>query len=312
MTVGSDKPRRAYAGNRFILELDGVPAGVLTSVDGGQFKSEAIAQKVGSQGLVTQYPGRQKFEDITIQVGTSMSQGFWDWMKASIDTKPTRKNGAIVACDFDGNERSRRTFKDALISEIQFPALDASAKTPAFIQVKISPEFMDYDKKGGKKTNNGVTLEKQKMFVPANYKITVQRIDAGITKHVVKVDPITIKQNIIVNAIGSELYPRIEAGRVDHPVISVYVPENYVQPWMTWWKSFVGEMKHDSSNEAWASIAFLASDVSTELMTLKFEGVGITGLTFDKHDAGGEGIRTVKVDLYTEKMSFEGGAGVAG
>jgi phage tail-like protein len=311
-TLGSDKGSRAFAISRFILELDGVNCGVLLSVDGGNFKSEAIAQQVGPEGLVTRYPGRQKFEDITITVGTSMAPGFWNWIASSIAMNPQRKTGAIVACDFDGNERARRSFRDALIAEIQFPACDAKAKSPAAMTVKISPEYMEYSSSmGPKRTNPETSLTKQKMWVPANYRLSLEKIDGGTTRHVTKIDSITIKQPIIVNPIGNMKWASLEGGRVEQPTLSVYVPETYSSPWYKWWKSFVGEMEHDPSNESTASLEFLASDCSTTLMTLSFQGVGITGLTFDKHDGGGDQIHTIKVELYTEQMTFSPGAGTA-
>src|SRR5579871_2135454 len=261
---GNDK--RAFANARFYLELDGQRVGVLQSVDGGQFKSEAIGQQVGSEGLVTKYPGRQKFDEITLSAGTSMSPGFWKWIKASIDNNYQRRTGAIVACDFDGNERARRTFSEALISEIQFPALDAKAKSPSYIQVKIAPEYLEYKRAdGAKQTNPESSLSKQKMFVPANYQVTLENMPKEITKHVVKVDAITVKQNIIQNPICNEKWARIEPGRIEQPTLSMYVPETYSKPWYDWWKSFVGEMNHDPGNETTGSIVYLAADCTTQL-----------------------------------------------
>src|SRR5947207_12897602 len=102
MGLTNDKKRRVFAGARFYLEPDGINAAIVQSIDGGQFKSEAIGQQVGGEGLVTKYPGRQKFDEITLTIGTSMTDDFWKWIKESIDNKPSRRNGAIVACDFDG------------------------------------------------------------------------------------------------------------------------------------------------------------------------------------------------------------------
>ncbi len=308
--LGTEKQQRAFANGRFHLELDGVNVGMLQSVDGGHFKSEAIGQQVGGEGLVTKYPGRQKFEEITVTAGTSMAPAFWKWIKASIDNNYTRRTGAIVACDFDGCERARRTFSEALISEIQFPQLDAKSKNPAYISVKIAPEYLEYQRKDGSRVQPP-SATKQKRFIPANYRINLERGDLK-TMHVVKVDAITIKQNIIQNPVGNEKWARIEPGRVEHPTISMYVPETYAGPWFTWWKKFVGEIQHESGNETTGSIEYLDSDCNDTLMTLSFKGIGITGITYDKLDAGSDAIRTVKVDLYCETMDFSGGAGTEG
>jgi phage tail-like protein len=312
MSIGQpSKEQRAFFSGRFVLELgDGGKSGAVDlvySVDGGHFKAEAIGEKVGAEGLETRQPGRQKFDDITVQIGTAMSPKFWEWIKASIDNKYKRQNGAVVAYDFDGKERSRRSFYDALIAEVQFPTLDAKAKQPAFITVKIAPERMEWKKGSGSPapTSNPV---KQKLWIPANFRFRIDGLGDGM-RWVQKVDALTIKQNIIMNPIGKEKYVRKEVGRIEYPNLSFYIPETYGEPFLTYWKDFVGEMNHSGDREKTGTIEYLSSDLSKTLMTLSFEGVGITGVTYDKHEAGTDNIRMYKVDCYMEKMKLTPGAG---
>ncbi len=311
-SLAKDKKTRAFAAARFYLELDGQKVGVITSVDGGNFKSEPIGEQVGGEGLVTRYPGRQKFEDITLQVGASMAPGFWKWIKASIGASPERRAGAIVTCDFDGYERSRRTFSEALISEVQFPGCDAKAKAPALVTVKIAVERLDYERQDAELAPMEAPITKQKMWLPRNYQLTLEKLDKETTKHVVKIDPISVKQQIIQNPVGREKWPRIEAGRVEFPTLSIHVPETYLKPWYEWWKKFVGEVEHDAQNETTGSIVYLASDCKTPLMTLGLSGVGISTITFEKHETTSEALRIAKIDLYTESVDFKEGKGTEG
>lgn len=303
------KHARAYVTGRFVLELDidrnRLPVGALVSVDGGAFKSEAVGEKVGFEGLETRSPGRQKFDDITIQVGTAMSPKFWDWLKKSVDNKYQRYDGAIVAYDYDDRERSRREFHGALISEIQFPALDAKAKQPATLTVKIAPETMAWTEgnKDHKLKMEGNDPKKQKLWVPANFRFVIDGFEDNL-KWVQKVEQFSIKQNIIQNPIGNEKYVRREVGRVEYPNIAFHLPETHAKPWLKYWKEFVGEMKHD--HEYHGSITYLATDCRTELMTVEFEGAGITSVSFDKHEAQSDQVRMVKVELYTEGMRLKG------
>src|SRR4051812_41501918 len=99
-TEPGSKDARTYVSGRFELELDGEVCGVLSAIDGGHFKSEAIGEQVGGEGLVTRSPGRQKFEDVTTTAGSTISPRFWKWIKSSIDNNPIRYRGAIVARDF--------------------------------------------------------------------------------------------------------------------------------------------------------------------------------------------------------------------
>ena len=299
------KAGRAYGAGRFALEFDGKGfVGVLNSADGGQFKAESIGDQVGAEGLVTRYPGRQKFEDITLQVGTTMTGEFWKWIEASINNKYERRSGAIVAYDFDGNERARRTFREALIAEIGFPALDAKSKTPASVSVKITPEFLEFSQSGGGGKLKAGEIAKQKHYVPSNFRVSLERFK-DVTRMITKVEALTIKQNIIVNPIGNELWPRQEVGRIEMPTLSITLPENNIKPFMIWYQEFVGLGKHDHSRETTGALEFLSNDLQRALMTLSFDGLGITGVTLDKHDAGADAIRMARVDMYIENMKFE-------
>ena len=312
-SVGSpSKKQRAFFSGRFTLEIGergGKAVDLVNSVDGGHFKSEAIGEQVGADGITTRYPGRQKFEDITLQVGTAMSPTFWDWIRNSLDNNYQRKNGAVVAYDFDGKERSRRTFYDALISEVGFPTLDAKAKDPAYLMVKIAPERMEWEAGSDGATAPRSEPSKQKLWVPSNFRFRIDGFSTEMMKWVQKVDAFTLKQNIILNPIGRELYVRKEVGRVEYPNLTFYVPETYGKPWIEYWKTFVGKGEHTSKNEHTAMIEYLSSDLTRVLMQIDFGGVGITGVTFDKHEAGTDSMRMYKIECYSESMKLRPGTG---
>src|SRR5947208_8691553 len=118
MAQAQNRTTTPYTGGRFSLEFDDKQsAGWLTSIDGGHFKSNAITSLVGASNYITKYAGKPSYDDITISVGAAMSPAFWKWVKASLDNKPERRNGALVGYDFNNKERSRRTFYGAVISE---------------------------------------------------------------------------------------------------------------------------------------------------------------------------------------------------
>ncbi len=137
--------KAAYTGGRFTLELDQKkPVGIIQSIDGGHFKADPVPSMVGSRNIITRYAGKPKYDDISITCGMAMSHSFWEWVQASLDNQPQRRNGAVVAYDFNNKERMRRTFKSALISEVGFPPLDAASKSPAYLTIKISPETLEF------------------------------------------------------------------------------------------------------------------------------------------------------------------------
>ncbi len=143
-----DEKKRPYAGGMFALELEeggkNFPIGFINTIDGGSFKSTAVKQLIGDDPLTHYFAGAPMYDDITLTVGMATAPPFWDWVKESLKRKPTRRSGAIVHYDFKRRERMRRTFTNAVLSEITFPALDGSAKTNATLTVKLSPESISF------------------------------------------------------------------------------------------------------------------------------------------------------------------------
>jgi phage tail-like protein len=302
---------RPFTGGQFALELDGTAVGFLTSVDGGHFKSDEVKSQTGvSQylNLITKYPGKPKYDDITFTVGMASSPSFWDWVKSTIDNDPQRRNGAIVVYDFKHRERQRRTFFNALITEIGFPALDAATKSPATMTIKISPErmrFEDGDGTGRGNVSYGQNeLAKQKMWLTSNFQFTLDRFKNDNSLRHAKIEAFNIKQAIMSNPIGRMLETHKYAGSVEAPGLQVSLPQSAVKPWMEWYDTcvrkgnYIGELCN-------GSITYYSSDGEKVLMTLHLENVGITGLEFEKLEAHKEGIAKVKVSLYVETYRLE-------
>ena len=295
----------AYLSGRFVFELDGHKMGIVNSVDGGHFKSESIAEQVGGENSVTRYPGRQKFEDITFTVGSAMLPGFWKWVDESIHNLPSRRNGAILALDYDNRVRSRRTFSDALISEIQFPSMDLMAKSPKQLAIKIAPERMKFEQVAGAKYGaHAPDVGPQKRHLPSTFDMELSDISKDAMSWVSKIDQFTVKQNVINNPMGGLLYTPKDAGRIEFPSLSIYTSESHVGPFLKWWEEFVGEGKHFQGKEMHGAINYRLSNLQESLISVDLFGVGITGLTFDKQEAGTDKVRNVKVDLYVENMKI--------
>ena len=131
--------QRAYVAGNFGLELDGINAGWLATVEGGMPTTEVIQERIGPDHLQHKHIGGVKYEDISLAFGTGMSKEFWKWIQKSFDHNHERRNGAVVAANFNLKETSRLSFHNALIGELGFPSLDASAKDPARVSCKLTP-----------------------------------------------------------------------------------------------------------------------------------------------------------------------------
>lgn len=309
----AQKSQRTYISDRFVLELDGQYVGTLQSIEGGTLKSAGVVEeKVGARSLVTRYPGRPQYDDVTIQVGMTMAPRFWQWIQKSFNYDAEKKNGAIIALDYDNNERWRRDFYGALIAEVGFPALDGAAKEPAYLTVKIAVEKIDIKKSSGKQQaeadpNN--EWEKQRLWLPSNFSFKVDKFGTGKKQPNAKIEAFAVKQNIITVPVGKELIATKEPGRIEFPQIAVTVMERDAQNWLKWYEEFVRDGNHEPGKESDGHIEYLKRDTSTPLVILDIYSMGILEVSPVKHDSKQAQIQKLKISLYCERMELKPGQG---
>jgi len=271
--------KAAYFGGRFTLELDDKkPVGFVTSIDGGHFKADPVPSLIGASNVITRYAGKPKYDDITITTGMAMSPGFWKWVKASLDNKPERRSGAIVGYDFNNKERTRRTFKNALISEVGFPSLDASSKSAAYLTIKISPETLEFADGDNSTLQMDQALNesvKQKRWLASNFKFALEKFKGDDSMRNAKIEAFTVKQNIINNPVGPEREARKEVGRLELPSLQISFAETQMKNWAAWFDKSVVKGSYEQTTGA---ITYLASDYTTELMRLDLQNVGLSSL----------------------------------
>jgi phage tail-like protein len=181
-------------GAKFALDLgDGQNSGWLTDVSGGSKVADVVNEKIGPDLIQQKHLAGVKYEDITVTTGTGMSKAYYEWIKASFARQYPRKSGAIIAADYNYKELTRIEFKNALISEIGMPALDAASKDAAKMTIKFSPEFTKVERKAGSSNAGGTSPPSaQKHWLPSNFRFDY----AGCgdpCKGAVKIAQVTVK-----------------------------------------------------------------------------------------------------------------------
>ena len=286
---------RSFAAGKFALELDGAFQGIVLSTDGGDAYADVIDEQPGGDGVIHKHIGQPKYEDIRIALDLSMESATYDWIKHCMDHSPERKNGAIIAADFNFKELSRLNFFDALITEIGWPALDAASKEPGRLSLEFSPDVTR--RKPGSGAAIAASVKVQKKWLPANFRLKIDGLEAACTK-VNKIEALVVKQ-ILVNSDGVRA-----PGRLEYPNLVVTLAESAADPFFDWAESFIIKGVNGQKDEKRGSIDFLALDLKTVLATLTFSNLGIFRCAPEKAEAGVDAIRRVKAEMYCESMSF--------
>jgi hypothetical protein len=299
------KDGRAFIAGKFAFELDSIRAGWLFKADGGHAKAEVVNEKLGPDHIVKKHLSGVEYEELSITCGSGMSKGLYDWIKASFDHQYTRKNGAVIAANFNTEELSRLDFYNALISEIGFPALDASSKDPCKITLKMKPEYTRYKAGTGGKISGGtytVDQAKQKQWLTSNFRI---RIDGTDCTRVNKIEALTVKQKNVANPVGEMRDYEQEPANLEIPNLVLTVPESHAKEFFDWHQAFVIQGQNGQSSEKGGTLEYLSSDLTTTLFTITFVNLGVFKISPDSVESGSDNIRRVKVEMYCEDMSFQ-------
>ncbi len=303
---------RAYSAAHFALELDSKNniVGMIRSIDGGGVKSEIMTYQTGTSFETWRQIGKPKYEDLKLEFGMSMSDQFYGWIEAFFRGEVVRKNGAIVAADFHYQQRARREFQDALISEITFPKLDGSDKNPCFMTATVVPETLRFAPGENQKLDKRLTITAQKLWTSANFMFRLDGF-ADACRRVTKIDSFTIKQQIHEYHAGNLRDPMRVPGLLEFPNLTFYVPEVDAKPFIDHYT------KHGINGEPQAATRLTGSivcvdatqDDSKPLCTVNLKGVDIASVAPEKQDSSSEDIKLVKIEIALESMELQYAAG---
>lgn len=296
-------PPRAYSGAHFGMTLDGFDdIGLFRSIEGGGVKVDVMTYQSGGNIAVAKHIGKPKFEDFKVSCGMAMCRPFYNWIKEFFAGRGTRRNGELLAADFHYNIRARRQFKNALLTEVAMPKLDAADKGPANLTVTVSPEEMLFLKPEGQQTLQlpERTLE-QKLWASCNFEVELAGFP-DVARHVSKVDGFSVKQKIVEYHGGGSRHPQKHTGRLELPSLNFYVPEAFAYPLID--KAHKRGHKGTKETAPISGSLTTFSNDRTPVFEIAFTGGEIANISVDKSDATSEDIKQVKFEMQIQGISF--------
>jgi phage tail-like protein len=296
---------RSYAAAHFAVELDGLSdIGMFRSVEGGGMKADVMTNQTGGSHVKFRQLGKPHFDDLKLTVGMAGSKPFYKWISEFFTGQGTRKSGSIIAADFYYQERARRTFSGALIKEVSFPKLDASDKSAAYMNVGISVENIEFKVGSGESIDQRLYTGQQRLWTSCNFRFSLSGFEDNC-KRCSKVDAFTIRQTVIEHNVGGYRSPFKFPSQMDFPNLSFYVPEADAAPFYE--RATQGIRNGVSGKQLHGQIEILDNGFENVLASVAFTNCDIVSVTPDRQDATTEDIKLVKVEIYSEMMSFDYG-----
>ncbi len=299
--------QQAYTAGRFALELDGTSAGLVQSAEGGAVASDVVTEKLGPDGIVHKHVAGVKYDDITVECGTGMSQAFYAWIADTLDRAHIRKNGAVVGYDQTLRETSRLAFYNALISEITLPALDASSKDAAALTAKISPEYTRRQS-GSQSPGSSLGANKQPRWLRADFRLDIGGLDCTAIS---KIDALTVRQVVVESAVG-EIRDYAQIGYLDVPNLAVELPESRADSFYNWMDDFVIKGDNGANAEKTGTLRYLAPGHQHAYFVVTLHNLGIFRVAPVKIESGKQAGRRVRAEMYCEAVSLTFDASAVG
>jgi hypothetical protein len=289
-SLGAAADNRTYATGRFVLDIGGIGATYLKSVEGGDAVQVPITRGSRADKYPDKSPGAVRYEDATVEFQMPMPRALWDWVNAfSSPGQVPAKTLTISALDFNYAEKSRRVFEDSVISVVELPALDGGSKDPGYVKMSFAVgRAKDNTGTAGAKTPQSADKASSKTFLPSNFRLS---IDGLATNRVSKIDPITIKHSA--------------KGLLEYSNLVITVAEVDIESWKVWAAQSVDGKPVEKNGR----LELLAPNQKDVLLSVSLEGLGVVRLFSEKSEANADQIQRKKVELYVEKITFSAPTG---
>jgi hypothetical protein len=295
--------RGLQTSGHFALRLGAGNAADVTLVrafEGGGIYADVISELDAGMHFAKKHLGLPKYDEFAVPVGMSMSQQLFDWIAGSWGSLPQKKDGAVLALDYNLNIKTERDFSGALVTETTIPELDAASNETGELTVRFQPEFIDVNVGAGKLS---LSMAKQKVWRTSNFRLQITGIDC--TK-VSKIESFSVKREVTTflsgSGSGSGDGPVLIAGVVEFPNLFITLSQASSQTWFDWHQSFVVNGNNGEGFELQGSLSFLASDLQTELSRIELHRLGIVRL--DPLKTSGSQPARLRAELYCEEMAL--------
>lgn len=294
------------AAGSFLLTLDGAPiSAYVRAVDGGFVKAAVVDEPIGPENLRIKHTSVAEIDPFAFEIGLAGSKKVLELIAASWKKNFQRFNGQVSHGDMNRTGFGTQEFRDALITETTFPALDAKSTEAPYLKVKMLPEFVTYAPDDSHL--HGQTEITQKEWSVNNFRLT---IDGVATANVQKIESFSVKQSVKKYYVGRDRFPQIEPTKVEFPNIVATLAEAGAKPVLDWYRSFLHKGQPDPRAERAGAIEFLSPDLKRVMLRINLKQVGLASAQLIGSQANQKAIKLCKFELYVGAMDIDFGASV--
>jgi len=292
----------SHAAGRFAMTIGGQTCGFIKKVEIGAMAGDVFEHGNSVDNVIKKQLANFHWEDWSIECALGMGDGLYKWLKAAIDKAAVPQAGEIIVADFDYKAQRSIQFFDALITEINFPALKASDKQSAYITVKFRPTSVRWADASG--DIKGMIGPKTKNYTTNNFRVDI----SGLTeqcKRVAEVGALKFESKIVADHIGTVNEPTLHYAKLTRPDIDLKFSAADAKAWDDRAKAWFIDGARTEGDEMTGSIEYLAADMKTVLATLTLQNVGFKQYKMSALEPNSESINYANAIMYVENYLFD-------
>jgi hypothetical protein len=284
------------------LILEKQPCGIVYHVEGGAVGAEVVGSRATPGSFVKKNIGKPHYEDFKLRFGFAMARPVFDWIAGTWKLEGKVQSGSLVACDQNLEAKAERQFKNALITEVTIPKLDASSKDAVWLGLSFAPEAVRFQAASGK-ASGGDPKHPEKLLLASSFKLAIDGLDCSKVR---KIDSMSVRQRTIQDGIvGKEREYELHPGGLEFPNLKVTFSEVAAEPWMKWLEDFVIQGNCEENHHKNGTLELLAPDKGPKLAAIKFFGLGICKLSHSAPAEGDSEQMLFTAEMYCERMELE-------
>jgi hypothetical protein len=250
-------PKAPARHSNFALSLDGVDCGFVQSAKGGGVSADVVTRR-GLDGFDEKHLGALHFEEIELQVDIPPHLAVHEWLSDMLQGRATRRAGSVFGLAGSGAAASRRDFFAALLTQVTFPALDASSRETGLMTLKFAPDYTRTTGADRPRPDDGP----RNQWRTSSFRLRIAGLDC--TK-VHRVGAFSISQVIDTGASGEGREGEVTQPRLVFPDLFVTLAESSARTWLDWHDDFLVKGNNSSTNERQGTLTFLSTDMKLPL-----------------------------------------------
>jgi len=273
LSAGALWAAETFTAGMFQATLSGEAADAIEAVEGGDAVG-VVTIDAGPADIPNKHLAREfVVEPISLRFQPSAA-GLVRWASEGLPPMRALRTGAIRGASVDGIVLAERTFKDAIVTRVDFPGLDVASLEGDSLRMIVQPVSTTYSLVEDGSTLK--TVKTPKRITRAAFRLTIDQLD---TSGVATIAPLSILQPIQPLAGGGF---HATGYQVSNLVVSLSAAKS--ESWFAWFDDFVVKGNSTDSSERTGKVEYLSADLKSVIGTVELRGLGIVSIGAERAD----------------------------